>query len=154
MAIKQWVSVLVMSAAAWAAEPVYVGKWKIAGAVVAPWWSNTKQAPDAAESKTLVGQTIVISAKTMTGPPEVACAAPKFKLKSVPAEGLFQGMFDEMQRKDKKRTANEIAGSVGFRGKEWKTLETGCEWDVELHFADGNTAAFALNNYIYTMKRE
>jgi len=47
------------AAGAFAADPFYLGAWKISSAVVAPWWVSPGQ-PDAAESKTLVGKTVAI----------------------------------------------------------------------------------------------
>jgi hypothetical protein len=67
---------------AWSAEPFYIGTWKIAAAIVAPWWTGTKEKPDAAESRTLVGQSIVIMAKTINGPRQIACKDPSYRVKS------------------------------------------------------------------------
>ena len=44
------------------------------------------------------------------------------------------------------------AASLGFTGPSIKTLETGCE--VDFHFVDRTTAAIALDDYIYTLKKQ
>jgi len=108
---------------------------------------------DAAEMKTLVGKTVVIAAKEITGPRQVACKRPEYKVQEVPAEGLYQGAFDEMRRKDAKADPQTLAEKVGFKGRTSKSLETGCGNELDFHFIDQNTATFGLNNYVYYLKR-
>ena len=143
-----------IASSAWCADPFYVASWKISSAMVAPWWSDTGQKPDAAESKTLVGQTVALQARSITGPRPLSCKATHYAFKDYPVDMLFQGMFGEMQRREKSADAARAAASVGFRGTKWKTLETGCANQLELHFIDGHTAAFGLNNYVYILKKE
>ena len=136
-----------------AASPFYFGTWIITSAVVAPWW-KAREKPDPAETKELVGKSIVIGATGIAGPEQAACARPRYVVKNSSAEGLFQGMFDEMHRSDRSADAQKIAASAGFRGTKWRTLETGCANELDYHFIDENTAAFGLNNYIYYLKRQ
>jgi hypothetical protein len=137
---------------AWCADPFYLGTWKIESASVAPWWTDAKQKPDATESKALTGKTVVISVNTISGPPQLICKKPHYTQKSYPANMLFQGMFGEMHDRDKTVDPAKVAAGVGFRGTNWKTLETGCE--IDFHFIDDRTAAFALNNYIYRLQKQ
>ncbi len=137
----------------------YFGSWKITSATVAPWWRMVEPdartvKPDDAEMKLLVGKIVMISAKSIAGPRQLACSGPHYQVKVQPAEGLFQGMFDEMHQHDKSVDARKVAASVGFRGSSWKTLETGCAIEVDYHFLDENTAEFGLNNYIYMLRRQ
>ena len=67
---------------------------------------------------------------------------------------LFQGAFGEMHERDKTVDPAKVAATVGFQGKSWKTLETGCAIELDFHFADPNTAAFGLNNHVYTLKKQ
>lgn len=67
---------------------------------------------------------------------------------------LFQGAFDEMQRRDPKVDPAKLAAKLGFRGSSWKTLETGCATELDFHFIDPNTTTFGLNNYVYTLKKQ
>ena len=67
---------------------------------------------------------------------------------------LFQGSFGEMHSRDKSVDPAKVAGTVGFRGASWKTLETGCAVEIDYHFIDPTTAAIGLNNYIYTLKKQ
>jgi hypothetical protein len=143
-----------LGTAAWSADHFYIGSWKITSATVAPWWNDTKQKPDAVESKSLVGQTVAIGANAISGPRQVTCKNPHYQTKEYPADMLFQGMFGEMHSRDQSVDPGKTAASIGFKGSKWKTLETGCDNEVELHFLDGGTAAFGLNNYIYILKKK
>ena len=146
-------AVLGFAQAAPAADPFYLGTWKIDSAVVGPWWSEPKK-PDPAEMNTLVGKIFVIKPREITGPRQVACHGPHFEVKDYTADMLFQGSFDEMRSRDKSVDPAKVAAKVGFRGSSWKTLETGCGNEVDFHFLDPNTAAFGLNNYIYMLKKQ
>jgi len=137
-----------------AADPFYLGTWKIASAVVAPWQVERPYGDDTAEMKSLVGKTVVIGAKAITGPRQVMCRGPKYQIKDYPAGMLFQGAFDEMHRRDPAADPGEIAAKLGFRGSSWKTLETGCGNELDYHFLDPATAAFGLNNYVYLLKKQ
>jgi hypothetical protein len=144
---------LALGFCAFAADVFYLGTWKIDSATVGPWWSE-KGKPDPAEMKSLAGKTFVISATGITGPRQVACKGPKYRVKDYPADMLFQGAFGEMQSRDKSVDPAKVAATVGFKGSSWKTVETGCGNELDFHFIDPSTAAFALNNYIYILKKQ
>jgi hypothetical protein len=147
-----WASALVSSA--FGAEPFYLGTWKIASAAVAPWQVARPYGDDVAEMKSLVGRTVVIQAKAILGPHAVACRGPHYSVKDYPADMLFQGAFGEMHRANPSSDPAKIAAGLGFHGASWKTLETGCENELDYHFLDPVTAAFGLNNYVYTLKKQ
>src|SRR5258706_7611922 len=137
-----------------AAEPFYLGTWKILSAAPAPWASTDRKA-DLAESKTLTGKMVKIEATRILGPRQVACPKPNYQVKSYGVDMLFQGSFAEMKERDKSVDMPKAATTAGFRnGTEWKTLETGCETKVDFHFIDPTTAAFGLNNVVYTLKKQ
>lgn len=136
-----------------AADPFYLGTWKIASATVAP-WADAARKPDTAESKTLVGQTVIIKASEIVGPHALACKGPRYKLRDDPAVMLFQGAFEEMQRRDKSVDPSKLAAKLGFVGSKWKTLDPGCGNEIELHFVDPSTAEFGLNDFVYTLKKQ
>jgi hypothetical protein len=142
----------IFAAGAFAGDPFYLGTWKIASAVVAPWWDSPGQ-PDASESKALVGKTVLLKPVEIVGPGLLSCKGPKYKLVSVPAEGLFQGAFDEMHRTDKSIDPLKMAAKVGFRGTSWKSLQTGCANEIDFHFVNATTAEFGLNNYVFILKK-
>jgi hypothetical protein len=144
----------VLAASASAEEPFYLGTWKIVSAVVAPWQKGPAYADDTAEMKSLVGKTVAIQPKAIAGPRILTCEGPKYRVKEYPANMLFQGAFEEMHRRDASADPAKIAAKLGFRGPSWKTLETGCANELDFHFRDSSTAAFGLDNYVYTMKRQ
>ena len=139
--------------AAAAADPFYLGAWKIDSVVVAP-WQERSYPDDQAEMKSLVGKTVTIQPNAILGPRPVACKGPKYAVKDYPADMLFQGEFGEMHRRNASADPAKIAAKLGFRGSSWKTLETGCDNELDYHFLDPATAAFGLNNYIYFLKKQ
>ena len=134
-----------------AADSFYIGKWKLAGAVVAP-WADPKQNPDSAEQSRLIGKTIVFKAREITGPPPFACKTPHYKESDYAPDMIFQGAFEQMQSKNKSVDPNKLAASLGFAGSSIKTLETGCE--IDFHFVDAATAEIGLNDNVYTLKKQ
>jgi hypothetical protein len=134
-----------------AADSFYIGKWKLAGAVVAP-WADPKQKPDSADQSRLIGKTIVFKAREIAGPPPFACKTPRYKESDYTPDMIFQGAFEQMQSKNKSVDPNKLAASLGFAGSHIKTLETGCE--IDFHFVDAATAEIGLNDHVYTLKKE
>jgi hypothetical protein len=118
-----------------AADPFYLGTWKIDSAVQAP-WADAQHKDDATEMKSLVGKTIVIKAGEIAGPRQVACKGPHYQVKDYPADMLFQGAFEEMHTRDKSADPAKLAAKLGFKGKSWKTVETGCGNELDFHFID------------------
>jgi hypothetical protein len=137
--------------AAQAADLFYIGTWKFSGAVAAP-WTDSKQKPNGADKAQLLGKSVIVSAKKITGPVPIACAAPHYKISDYPADMIFQGAFGEMQSKDKMVDPTSMAGSLGFSGNRVKTLETGC--GIDFHFVDATTAEIGLNDTVYTLKKQ
>ena len=133
-----------------AAEPFYIGSWTLTTAVVAP-WADPHRKPDDAERTRLMGKTVVLKTREISGPRPFACAKPQYKVTDYGPDMLFQGAFDEMQRADKKAHPKALAASLGFAGARIRTLETGCEIDV--HFVDDTTAEIGLNDYVYALKK-
>jgi hypothetical protein len=134
-----------------ATDAFYIGTWKLAGAVVAP-WADPRQKPDGAVPSRLIGKTVVFRPREITGPPPFACKAPHYKQSDFTADLVFQGAFEEMQSKDKSVDPDKLAASLGFAGKSIKTLETGCE--IDFHFIDDSTAEIGLNDRVYTLKKQ
>jgi hypothetical protein len=147
-------AVAAMLAASSRAADSYLGTWKVTSATVAPWADPKARKPDDAEMKSLVGKTVVMKAREITGPRAFACKGPKYKLSDFTADMLFQGAFGEMHEKDKSVDPGKVAAGVGFQGASWKVLETGCENEVDWHFVDEATLAVGLNDYVYTLKKQ
>jgi len=136
-----------------AADPFYLGTWKIDSAVAGP-WVDAPFPEDTAESKTLIGKTVTISAKGIKGPKVLSCAKPQYQVTDTGPEMLFQGELEEPHLNGKPDTPQQLAEKLGFKGTSWKTLDTGCENELEYHFLDERTAAFGLDNYVYMLKKQ
>jgi hypothetical protein len=140
-----------LTAPAVAADPAYLGTWKFAGAVVAP-WADPARKPDGKEAARLRGKTITFKTGQITGPRPFPCKGPHYTIVDSAPEGLFEGAFDEMREKDKSVDPAKLAASLGFTGTSYKTLETGC--DIDFHFVDATTMEIGLNDYVYTLKKQ
>jgi hypothetical protein len=144
-------TVLMTAMPARAADTSYLGTWKLTDAVVAP-WADAKQKPETTEKTRLIGKSVVLAPKGITGPNPLACAAPHYKVSNFTPDMIFQGAFGEMQSTNKAADPNKIAASLGFSTTSIRTLETGCE--IDFHFVDATTAEIGLNNYVYTLKKQ
>ena len=142
---------IIMATSAQAADAFYLGTWKLSDAVVAP-WADPKHKPDGAEKARLIGKTVVLGARQISGPNPLACASPHYKVSDFTADMIFQGAFGEMQSGNKSVDPGKIAASLGFSGASIKTLETGCE--IDFHFVDAATAEIGLNDFVYTLKKQ
>ena len=87
---------------------------------------------------------MVFAADRIDAPPPLACAGPRYEIKTSPPEGLFQGNLTD---------ADKQAAALGYRSPQIMTLETGCPDIIDFHFVDANTAMFALDNRLYRMER-
>src|SRR5579871_6699067 len=74
-----------LSCMAFAADPFYIGTWKIVSAEPAP-WSSRELPPDEPEMKELSGRVVTFTAKAIDGPHQAACKGPKYKVVTVPVE--------------------------------------------------------------------
>ncbi len=134
-----------------AADWFYLGTWKLASAVVAP-WADPDQMPNVAERDQLIGKTVTLTRTAISGPKVFACKGPHYKVSDFTADLLFQGAFEEMRENDKSVDPLKLAASLGFTGTSFKTLETGCE--IDWHFVDTATVEVALDDYVYTLRKQ
>jgi hypothetical protein len=135
--------------AAHAADPFYLGRWKVESADIAPW---ANQKPDPTEKNSLLGKVVAIDTKTIAGPQPFTGRKIAYKISDATADLLFQGAFGEMHGRDKSVDPLKLAASLGFSGESWKTLETGCE--IDWHFVDTTTAKIGLNDFVYTLQKQ
>ncbi len=142
---------VLLSTVAAQADMFYLGTWKLTEAVIAP-WADAKRKPDATEKARLIGRSVVLAPRQISGPDPLACASPRYKVSDFGADMLFQGAFSEMQASNKSADPGKLAASLGFPGSRVKTLETGCE--IDFHFVDATTAEIGLNDYVYTLKKQ
>jgi hypothetical protein len=59
-----------------------------------------------------------------------------------------------MKLKNPSVDPGKVAAKVGFTGKTWKTVETGCPTELDWHYIDPMTTTFGLNDYVYTLKKQ
>jgi hypothetical protein len=137
-----------------AEDAFYLGQYKITAAAPAPWIkSDAELFPD--EMKSLVGQTITLKADAIEGPGGFPCKGPKYEIMEGGADMLFQGMFGQMHDAAASNDPQKLAEQVGFTGAQYRTVLTGCEFAVDFSFGqDKDTAMFALDNAVYTLKRQ
>lgn len=128
---------LLLSAALSAETRFYQGAWRIESYAWAPWGQ-----PFAGAAR-LVGQSVVFKPGSIAGPNLLACRSPRYSVRTVPAEGLFQGMLGD----------GAAAAKLGIRGSAFQTLATGCEHAIDYHFTGAGTAVFALDNAIYFLRK-
>jgi hypothetical protein len=128
-----------------AAAPDFYGTWLITEAHHAPWAKSPEDAFDAAEQHRLVGSRIVYRKTRIDGPAPLGCGRTRYRRFDAAPDYLFQGgLTDPVPQ----------ARALGFRLRTIPTLETGCEGDIDFHFVDPTTALFALNNRIYTLRKQ
>jgi hypothetical protein len=133
-------------------DPFYLGTWKFQSAVVAPWADTPPQKSDEAEMKALIGKTVIVAPKAISGPRVFDCKGPHYKVSNFTADMLFQGSLGEMHDADKSKDPVKLAAALGFAGTSFKTLETGCE--IDWHFVNPTTVEIGLDNYVYTLKKQ
>lgn len=151
---------LVLIALSSVASPLHAGeadfhaKWKITGAVTAPWVDPARPVTGA---ETYTGRIVEISPGRMSGPPLFDCGATELAVEVLPYAGLFEGGLaadpvDAAAPYDLER-AKRLAEGLGFTGEPVETLSHGCS-EVMLHRVNGATLVFGLDNRIFTLARQ
>jgi hypothetical protein len=79
-----------------------------------------------------------------SGPKPLLCRKLKYKVTDYTPDMLFQGGLTAPDKQ---------AAALGFKGSSIKTLETGCEGEIDFHMVDEMTVLFGLNDRVYTMTR-
>lgn len=134
------------------ADDSFLGNWVISKAVVAP-WADPASKPSDAEMKSLMGKAVTFKKSQIAGPDVLACSGPTYELSTGGADMLFQGALTQKTDGSEQDPAKPAA-DLGFHGSAIKTLQTGCENEIDYHFVDDATLEFGLNDYVYTMTRQ
>ena len=92
----------------------------------------------------LIGKRIVFAPNRIDAPQPLTCRGPHYEIKDYTSDLLFQGTLTDPDKQ---------AAALGFTLPKIRTLETGCAGPIDFHFANANTAMFALNNRIYRLDR-
>jgi hypothetical protein len=124
----------------------FLGEWTVTDAQLGPW---VQPHDHPAVNASILNAKIRFTATRVEGPQPMGCDRAVFEVKTVPPEYLFEGGLT-----DPKRQARDL----GFTSDTITALEQGCDRpdaDIEMSYAlvSDNIAVFALDNYIYTMKR-
>jgi hypothetical protein len=122
----------------------FAGVWTISTATLGPWADPKNPLPDNGERASLIGHSVTIGAKSITGPRQVACPDPHYEVKTWGPDMLFQGTL---------KNPAQDAAALGFKGKTSKSLETGCETEIDWHMNDAGQLEFGLNDYVYTLTK-
>jgi len=134
-----------------AADPLYLGNWKIFSAVAAP-WADPKQKPDSTEPARLLGKIIVFRPREITGPPPFACKAPHYKQSNFAADMIFQGAFGEMQSNNKSVDPNQLARVARFCGQQHQ--DAGNRLRDRFSFRRYGDRGDRLQRHVYTLKKQ
>ncbi|WP_158815561.1 hypothetical protein [Methylocapsa sp. S129] len=135
-----------------AAQERFAGHWAIAGAVVAPWASDLKDAADEADAKRLIGSHLTIAPHVFNAPEPLGCARPTYAFRNAAADGLFEGSLNA-DGAGKPADPVVAARALGMNQKMARAMTASCS-EVEFVLIDPDTVLFGLNNRVFTVKRE
>jgi hypothetical protein len=131
------------------AAQTLLGRWQIEAAAVAPWVAPDKIATTIKETEVrrFVKQRITFEADSVKSrDPVFACKGATYEPTRIPPEGLFQGGLPAPQ--------GQIARALGLPDGPSPGIDVACPNSrFSYHFRDKDTALFALDNVIYTLKR-
>lgn len=122
----------------------FFGVWMITKAAPAS-WTDAAHTSDPFLAQRWVGKKVIFLWDGIDAPAPLGCGGAAYRTVEVPPDYLFQGNLTQpiMQ-----------AQALGFRaGAPVRTLQTDCEGAIDFHFVNLNTAMFALDNTIYTMRK-
>lgn len=136
------------AALAQGAQPVLIGRWEVIQAAIAPWIGDKVEMVRESEVKKLLKQRIVFAAKAMTSQyPVLNCSDATYEPTRMPPANLFQGALPDPHQA-------AFAKAIGFAGSEISGIDLACSTGrFSFHFRDRDTALFALDNVIYTIRR-
>jgi len=133
----------------------FAGKWKITGAVHAP-WEDPAHPMVTDDEQRYDGKAVTITRNSIKGPDLLGCGKTEITVETLPYASLFEGGLaddpkDPAGAYDEEK-AKKLAAELGFTSEPVPTLYQGCS-EISLHLRDANTLLFGLNDRIFTMKR-
>lgn len=130
-------------AATGAGTSALTGTWRVVRGQVAPWVAATEARPNVRE---WIGQTVRVTARQVSGPRVLRCAAPKLEATRMPPEGLFQGGLPA--------PADVAARALGFATPPIAGVRLTCDAGLfEFHQADAQSMLLAVDNVIWTLDK-
>jgi hypothetical protein len=150
------VALSVTALPALADEADFYGRWRITGAVKAPWEDpDNPLITDDAELYT--GKIVEISNGRMSGPDLLGCGKTVLTVEALPYAGLFEGGLATNPKNpadpydlDK---AKRLARQLGFTVEPVESLFHGCS-EIILHKVNDATLQFGLNNRIFKLEKQ
>lgn len=143
----------VATIAAWQTRPAvaqeaFAGSWDVVNVQPAPWTQGSSTDKPYINEEIARGR-ITFMPDSVQGPDFLNCDKAKYEIAKVPPEYLFQGGLTDPAPQAKE---------LGFTGGEILQLGMSCisgDADISMDFdlVSEDTAVFALDNMIYTMKR-
>ena len=132
------------------AQEAFGGIWHVIEAERAPWVAADRKLQPSAEAA-FAHATFEFRADRVVGPSWTACRKPKYDLAPQPFNALFEGGLYDPEHGLRDPAA--LAHRLGFQHEPVPSMTSSCS-ELLFHLADADTALFALNNMIYTMRRE
>lgn len=144
------------AAPALADEAAFYGKWKISGAVTAPWEDPDR--PMVTDDEQRYGGLIVdIEKGKLTGPDLLGCGKTELSVETLPYAGLFEGGLGADPKdpggKYDEAKAKKLAEGLGYTKEPVETLFQGCS-EISLHMMNAKTLQLGLNNRIFTLEKQ
>jgi hypothetical protein len=146
---------LIMPAMASADDFPFAGRWKITGAVTAP-WEDPAHPMVTDDEQRYDGKVVTIARDSISGPDLLGCGKTDITVETLPFASLFEGGLGENPKdpsgaydEDK---AKKLALGLGFTAEPVPTLYQGCS-ELGLHLRDADTLLFGLDNRIFTLKK-
>ena len=154
--------ILILAALSLAALPAHAdqtafyGKWKISGAITAPWEDPARPIVTDDVGR-YSGQVVEIAKGTISGPDLLGCGKTEYSVEALPYAGLFEGglgvdpknpggTYDEAK-------AKRLAEGLGYTAEPVETLFQGCS-EISLHRMNDKTLQFGLDNRIFTLEKQ
>jgi hypothetical protein len=131
-----------------AAAQTLLGQWQIAAAGVAPWIAPDKiHTIKESDVRRYVKQRVTFAVdEVKSRDPLLACKGARYEPTRIPPAGLFQGNLPEPK--------GQTARTLGLADGITPGMDVACpNGRFSYHFRDKDTALFALDNVIYTLKR-
>lgn len=138
-----------VSCSAGAQDNRLLGSWEVVEAQPAPWTEESQRATLAAEGKRLLKQVITFAPREVVSRHKaLACKRAEYEPTDYEADAIFQGNLPEPN-------PTAAALRLGFKKGTIPGIDVTCaKGAYSYHFRDRNTVLTALNNVIYTLKRQ
>lgn len=137
-------------------ETAFYGKWKIAGAVTAP-WEDPAHPMVTDDVERYSGQVVDIEKGKISGPDLLGCGKTEYSVEALPYAGLFEGGLGADPKdpggKYDEAKAKRLAEGLGYTAEPVETLFQGCS-EISLHRMNDKTLQFGLDNRIFTLEKQ